>query len=106
MTHEPIELTVLSNNFRAGKYILTDVSEFPAWDNVLAVEEHRDLNGKLRGTVNHRVTFVEAAIRLHRMANDERLVLGPRRCSGHDFRVDPDSHWLIDICIKCGEERA
>lgn len=104
--YDPIEVSVQTKNFRDGKYILTDVSDSPAWGEVKAVEEHRKHSGELLGTVNHRKTFVEAAIELQKMANKEQPVSGPRECSGHVWETDPASHGLIDICIYCGEERA
>jgi len=31
---------------------------------------------------------------------------GPRQCDEHAWQTDPASHGLIDVCTKCGEERA
>lgn len=52
---------LVSKDFRAGTYDLTDVSADPTWSDVKCVESHRDTKGTLTSVVNHRAKDFDAA---------------------------------------------
>lgn len=49
-----VTFVIKSNDFRDGKYIVTNVGDVPAWGDVKVVVEHRKHDGTLSNVVNHR----------------------------------------------------
>lgn len=61
MQKAKFEISGHKERFRNGIYSITDVSSDPTWQDVRAIESHRDDKGRFTGTVNHRERDFEAA---------------------------------------------